>query len=245
MDNNSREDQIKKMIFKIRKEKKFPISICREAIEEANLDEKLTMEIVIKKCMNIGEKYIDNPDKILTNNFVYCKKKDKSYYCVKIGTQSEFSGCNSDIINLSKKFIDNIDENKEYLSIDNNQEIDDYIHKHELKKDILFLGGLLRENIKILFIGKITSEYLYLSKKNTIEESNDFFISNSVLLFSSSTFLEKEIVQSIMININFNLKKNKKKIELEKFYESFAVDNKKSTIKELLNGSIINNILVV
>lgn len=247
MSDIAREELIKKMIMKMRKQTNIAITLCREAIEEANLNEDLAMQIARKKCSIIGEKYFNNPEKQITNYFVYVQKDNGVYNVVKIGTQSEYSGTNKEITDLAKKIISNlIKKETSYVFMDTN-DVEEFINKYDtfnLKEDLLYLAGLLRENIQIINVGKITGNNLYISKKNLIEEVNNFFIASGVSIFSSSEVIEETNSKSILININAKIK-NVKSINLEEFIDNTSVDNKSVKVRDLLKTAIINDILVV
>lgn len=241
----AREELIKKMIMKMRKQTNIAITLCREAIEEANLNEDIAMQIARKKCSVIGEKYFNNPEKQITNYFVYVQKDNNAYNVVKIGTQSEYSGTNKEITDLSKKIMSTlITRELSYVFMDTN-DIEEVINKKsDLKEDLLYLAGLLRENIQVMNVGKITGNNLYISKKNLIEEVNNFLIASGISIFSSNEAIEDANSKSVLININARIK-NVKNINIEEFMNHISVDNKSLKIRDLLKTAIIDKILVV
>jgi translation elongation factor EF-Ts len=222
---------ILELIKKLRTETGISMGLCNEAAKESDGNFENAMTILRKKCCEVGKKFYKNIERPMGHFLCFYKESDNIFRCIKFGVESEFLATSQDLDKFAKMLLA---KNDFIRYIEDNKEI--------LENELLFLCGILKENIQIVYyeeIVKDNSHYFLIQKKGSTPNENVFTGLNIIVATNS---LEEENRKNLFINVNSisNKKINniisEKNKELKYFYK-FTND----IINELINSPSVNN----
>lgn len=239
-------DKSKKIeIIKIlRKETGVSIGLCSEAVTEAENDLEKACLILRKKCIAVGEKFYNNPEKkIIFSAVDYRNIEQNHLHLVKIGCQSDFLIASS----ASKKITDYLIFKKNFGNFNDED-------KREIEDELKYQSGLVKENIQLLVMKKIDkkiNEHFYIFS-NITTSNQELFNSVTIITYEGTLEPSDDAHHQLSINIHSSLKKKIVNIEeenkiphytvdltgndLDHFLDSYMVTDKNTTIRSYLKA---------
>lgn len=225
------------------------MGLCAEAAKESNGNLAEAMIILEKKCCEVGRKFYKNSERPMGYFLNFSEEKGDIFINIKFGVESEFLASSEQLW----QFINEIISKDNFIHfMENNNEF--------LEKKLLYLCGMLKENIQILsyvLITKSPTEKFLIHKKNSTANER---VATGMNIAVISDELEEENRKQLLISMNamtskkvVNIKSEKTPIEqymykstlqdMHEFISSLCVNNREIKISDLLKNITIKEII--
>lgn len=242
--NLTKENINKEIIQQIRKDTGIAISLCVESVKESNNNYEKALFLAKEKCKEVGKKFYKNINKKCNHFFCFLFETKEYINIIKIGSETELI-INSNCINT---FLENLNKNS--------------LSDMEIEDNLLYICGLLKENIQIYKIQNIkknlNSFYLFYHKNPTPNEK----VFGGIGILNSEKEIIDDIKKEILIQtsilygkkiLNNSLKENVNSIffyefsseDIENFLNSPLLSDKSILIKDLLKDNKIYSIFYI
>lgn len=222
---------ILELVKKLRNETGISIGLCNEAAKESNNNFENAMEILRKKCCEVGKKFYKNIERPMGHFLCFYEENGSIFKCIKFGVESEFLATSKDLNDFTKmllsqdNFIKYMNNNKEFL-----------------ESQLLFLCGVLKENIQIVSYEEIIKEnhYHFLIQKKGSTPNEKVFTGLNIIVVND--VLEEENKKNLFINVNSLANKKINNIISEKNKElKYIYEFTQDIIDELIDSTSVNN----
>jgi translation elongation factor EF-Ts len=182
------------------------MGVCSEASKEANGNYEKALVILRQKCCEIGKKFYKNPERPLVHFLNFYLESENVFVNIKFGSESEFVASSEDL----HKFVEELLAEKD---------IEKFVaeEKNSVEEKLLYLCGLLKENIQILAlekVTKVTSDSFVIHKKGATPHEKVVTGLNLIVL---SDKIDDETRKELLINIGAHTSKKINNTISEKF----------------------------
>lgn len=239
------------IIKELRSKTGISMGLCSEAAKESNGDIHKAMKLLREKCCEVGKKFYKNPERPMGHFLCFYKQEENKLFNIKFGVESEFI---ANSINLHD-FVKVLTEKPNFIEFMLNNE-------KFIENELLYLCGMLKENIQIVSYGlieKSNNEHFLIQKKGTTPNENVVTGLNVVVL-SGSEELDEENRRNLLINIssltnkkinNIISEKNKEikymcdliESEIEALMDTISVTNREIKIADLIGNRKILKVI--
>lgn len=239
------------IIKELRSKTGISMGLCSEAAKESNGDINNAMKILKEKCCEVGKKFYKNPERPMGHFLCFYKEEKNKIFNIKFGVESEF------IVNSISlhDFVKILTEKKNFIEFMEN-------NKKFIEEELLYLCGMLKENIQIVSYGLIEkedNEHFLIQKKGSTPNEN-VVTGLNVIVLTGEKELEEENRRNLLINIssltnkkinNIISEKNKEikymykllEEEINDLMNAISVTNREIKVIDLLNGNKILKII--
>jgi translation elongation factor EF-Ts len=219
------------IVKELRSKTGISIGLCSEAAKESNGDRPTAMKLLREKCCEVGKKFYQNTERPMAHFLCFYIQEDNRIFNIKFGVESEFIVNSVNLHDFVKtltskdNFMKFMEENKDFI-----------------KEELLYLCGMLKENIQIVAYGvveKSSNEYFILQKKGSTPNENVVTGLNIAVLTGE---LEEEERRNLLINISSLTNKKINNIISEKNKEiKYMYNLAKEEINDLVDSVSVNN----
>lgn len=238
------------IVKELRGETGISIAICSEAAKECKGDRLLARTLLRGKCCEVGKKFYKNKERPLQHSLVFFQQDNNLFKVIKLMSESEFL---VNDIHL-KKFIQTLmDKGEDLLKFIKEQ------HAY-VEEEILYLCGMLRENIQLIaynLVKKDEEHHFIFNTKGTTPNAD---VVNGINILVTTGVLEEDTRRNVLINANAltnkkinNISNEKNAIvnhmyeisdeELKAFLSSSSVNNKEIKVSDLMKSIEIKHLI--
>ena len=243
------DQKILEIIKILRNETRISMGLCSEAAKESQGDIDKARVLLRGKCREQGKKFYKNPSRPLGHFLNFYHEEENVFVNIKFGVESEFLANSGDL----HQFVHQLIAKENFMDFMINNE-------NFLDEELLYLSGMLKENIQILaynIVRKTSDQKFIIHKKGSTPHEK---VLTGLTVAVVSKLLEDEMRRNFLINMGalMNKKINNlineknptlsymykvKPEEIEVFLNTPSVTNKDITIKELIEDSLIYEML--
>jgi len=243
------DQNILEIIKVLRNETRISMGLCSEAAKESLGDIEKARLILKEKCRQQGKKFYKNPSRPLGHFLNFYHEEDNVFVNIKFGVESEFLANSVDLHDFVHRLISK--ENFMDFMLNNEEFLDE---------ELLYLSGMLKENIQILaynILRKTSDQKFIVHKKGSTPNEK---VLTGLTVAVVSKLLEDEMRRNFLINMGALMNKKINNLiheknphinymykvtspEIEVFLNTPSVTNKEITIKELIEDTLIYDIL--
>ena len=219
------------IIKELRSKTGISMGLCSEAAKESNGDINTAMKLLREKCCEVGKKFYKNPERPMGHFLCFFRQEDNKIFNIKFGVESEFI---ANSVNLHE-FVKTLTDKENFLNFMET-------HQKFIEEELLYLCGMLKENIQIVAYGlmeKEAHEHFLIQKKGSTPNENVVTGLNVAVLTGE---LDEEDRRNLLINISSLTNKKINNIVSEKNPELKYMHNLiDKEINDLLEAVSVTN----